>query len=124
MNEMVTEWLVPVVTIMAIFLVVGSFIVGLGLLIIWFLRRKATAVYEPPALTDWRTTGVVDFLGHDEVMLSEQDNVPAQFVLRIQEQRQVANIAGSPTLEHRWRLATKAEAKDVVQIVAIYRKDK
>lgn len=90
----------------------------------WYFRRKPKPTYEPPALTDWRTTGVVDFTCQDKIMLSDQDGIPAQFVLRVQEQRQVANIAGTPLTEHRWRLATKAEAKDVVMIVAIYRKDK
>ena len=55
-------------------------------------------------------------------MKTEDENVPAQFSLLMQEQRQVANIAGGPTTEIRWRFATKAEVKDVVRRVAASRR--
>lgn len=103
---------------------VGAIIVGLigvGLYFHWRWGRKKGGHFEPPVINEWRPTGQIDFVGSDEAMKAEDENVPAQFSLLMQEQRQVANIAGGPTTEIRWRFATKAEVKDVVRRVAMSR---
>jgi hypothetical protein len=100
--------------------------VGSVVLVIWGLLTFATLgrkkeVYVPKILSEWRRTEHVDFQGPDDIMLSEQDDLEAQFVLLVQEQRLVANISGMPTPEIRWRYATKGEAKEIAHMVAMHR---
>lgn len=87
----------------------------LALGVVWWLlrRRGATDEAEPHVLRDWLTTGRINFVANPKIMESEDENIPANFVLRVEESRLVADISGSPNLEIRWRSATKMEAKDV-----------
>jgi hypothetical protein len=78
-------------------------------------------VFEPKVVSDWKRTEHIDFQARDDVMLSEQEDVEAQFVLLVQEKRLVANISGTPTPDIRWRYATKAEAKEIAHMVAMHR---
>jgi hypothetical protein len=96
----------------------GAAVLGLALLVLaaWIYFRPKKKPFEPEVISDWRPTNHIDFVGPDDVMLSADEDVPAQFYLCVQEQRLVANISGMPTPEVRWRYATKAEAKDVVRI--------
>jgi hypothetical protein len=81
----------------------------------WRPKKKA---FEPPVLSGWRPTDHIDFMGSDDVMLSTDEDTPAQFVLLVQEERLVANISDLPTTEIRWRYANKAEAKKVVRVLS------
>ena len=89
-----------------------------GIIVLRYYFGPQQRKFEPPIISEWRSTGQIDFVGSDEDMKAEDENAPAQFTLLMQEQRQVANIAGGPTTEIRWRFATKAEVKDVVRRVA------
>jgi hypothetical protein len=101
---------------------VGAAVVGVVLLVIAGLAfRQKKPTFEPEVISDWRPADHIDFVGADDVMLSANDDVPAQFYLCIQEQRLVANISGMPTPEVRWRYATKAEAKEVVRAIVTSR---
>jgi hypothetical protein len=102
---------------------VGFGILGLFLLATgaWTYFRQKKPTFEPEVISDWRPADHIDFVGADDVMLSANDDVPAQFYLCIQEQRLVANISGMPTPEVRWRYATKAEAKEVVRVIVASR---
>jgi hypothetical protein len=83
--------------------------------------RRKKKVFEPKVVSDWKRTEHIDFSARDDVMLSEQEDVEAQFVLLVQERRLVANISGTPTPDIRWRYATKAEAKEIAHMVAMHR---
>jgi hypothetical protein len=97
--------------------------VGLYAFIRWYLP-KPPKPFEPDVVSDWRPTDQIDFVSTDDVMRAEDnEDVPAQFMLLVQEQRLVANIAGAPHPEIRWRYATKAEVKDVVRRVSMSRRD-
>ena len=111
----------PAELLLAISILAGA--IGLALLSFACLAyfRSKKKVFEPEVISVWRPTNHIDFIGPDDVMLSADDEVQAQFVLLIQEQRLVANISGLPTPEIRWRYATKAEAKEVVRIIATSR---
>jgi hypothetical protein len=84
----------------------------------WAYWRPKKKAFEPPVLSGWRPTDHIDFVGSDDVMLSTDEDTPAQFVLLVQEERLVANISDLPTTEIRWRYANKAEAKKVVRVLS------
>ncbi len=78
-------------------------------------RRHREPTFEPPAISDWHPTGKIDAMASADVMAAEDENLPAKFHLLVEETRQVADISGSPIGEVRWRLATRAEVKDIVR---------
>jgi hypothetical protein len=98
-----------------------AILVGGYAFIRWYLP-KPLKPFEPEVVSDWRPTGQIDFIAADAVMASEIEDEPAPFNLLVQEQRLVANIAGAPHPEIRWRYATKAEVKDVVRRVSLSRR--
>ena len=85
----------------------------LGHVFLNYWRREP--YFEPPAITDWHPTGKIDAMSSDDVMRDEDENKPAKFWLLVEETRQVADISGSAIGEVRWRLATRAEVKDIVR---------
>src|SRR5580704_10387996 len=58
---------------------------------------------------DWTRTGKVDFLVADLESTS-----PQQLILRVEEKKIIENSMGEDVIQLRWRLATLAEAKEVV----------
>ena len=48
-------------------------------------------------------------------MEHEKDDIPANFVLRIEENRMVRDIGGGEVMEIRWRRPTKAEVREIVR---------
>jgi hypothetical protein len=58
---------------------------------------------------DWTRTGKIDFYVADL-----ESKSPQQLILRVQEKTIVENSMGEDVVQLRWRLATLAEAKEVV----------
>jgi hypothetical protein len=119
----IAEWLPSNDALIALataaFLYAAILAVGL-----WTGRRRPSVLpFEPDVVSDWRPTGQIDFVSTDDVMRAENGDTPAPFNLLTQEQRLVANIAGHPTGEVRWRYATKDEVKDVMRRVAMTRRE-
>jgi hypothetical protein len=87
---------------------------AIGYLVVDHYRRKSS-VFEPPAISEWRATGKIDAMAADDVMKAEDESLPAKFHILVEENRQVADISGAPIGEVRWRLATRAEIKDIIR---------
>jgi hypothetical protein len=81
-------------------------------------RRKETQRRQPVAMSDshprladtWKINAVADAW----VMEHEKDDIPSNFVLRI-ENRVVRDIGGGEVMETRWRPPTKAEVREIVR---------
>ena len=67
------------------------------------------------AALDWRPTLRMDVPATAQARSSEDDNVPAIWVLQAEEVRLVESDSGYPRLEIRWRPATRREVRDFVQ---------
>src|SRR5690349_14828368 len=67
------------------------------------------------AALDWTPTLRRDVPGRAQAKSSEDDNVPAIWVLQAEEVRLVESDSGAPHLEIRWRPATRREVRDFVQ---------
>ena len=75
-------------------------------------RRQLVAVSE--VTRDWQTTWKINAVTDAWVMENEKDNIPSNFVLRIEENRIVRDIGGGELMETRWRPPTKAEVREIV----------
>jgi hypothetical protein len=49
------------------------------------------------------------------VMENEKDDIPSNFMLRIEENRMMRDIGGGEVMETRWRPPTKAEVREIVR---------
>ncbi len=76
-------------------------------------RRQLVAVSE--VTRDWRTTWRINAVADAWVMEHEKDDIPSNFVLRIEENRMVRDIGGGEVMETRWRPPTKAEVREIVR---------
>ena len=76
--------------------------------------RQRTAPRELQPILDWRLTLRMDLRATAEAESSEDDNVPANWVLQAEEIRLVESVSGYPHLEIRWRPATRREVRDFV----------
>ncbi len=76
-------------------------------------RRQLVAVSE--VTRDWQTTWKIDAVTDAWVMENEKDDIPSNFVLRIEENRLVRDIGGGEVMENRWRAPTKAEVREIVR---------
>jgi hypothetical protein len=76
-------------------------------------QRQLVAVSE--VTRDWRTTWKINAVADAWVMENEKDDIPSNFVLRIEENRMVRDIGGGEVMETRWRPATKAEVREIVR---------
>ena len=76
-------------------------------------RRQLVAVSE--VTRDWRTTWKINAVADARVMEHEKDDIPSNFVLRIEENRMVRDIGGGEVMETRWRPPTKAEVREIVR---------
>jgi hypothetical protein len=76
-------------------------------------RRQLVAVSE--VTRDWRTTWKINAVADAWVMQHEKDDIPSNFVLRIEENRMVRDIGGGEVMETRWRPPTKAEVREIVR---------
>ena len=77
--------------------------------------RQRTAPRELKPILDWRPTLRMDVRAAAQAESSEDDNVPAIWVLQAEEVRLVESDSGYPHLEIRWRPATRREVRDFVQ---------
>jgi len=87
--------------------------------------RQRTAPRELKPILDWRPTLRMDVRAKPTLRMdvgakaqavsSEDDNVPAIWVLEAEEVRLVESDSGYPHLEIRWRPATRREVRDFVQ---------
>jgi len=76
-------------------------------------RRQLVAVSE--VTRDWLTTWRINAVADAWVMEHEEDDIPSNFVLRIEENRMVRDIGGGEVMETRWRPPTKAEVREIVR---------
>jgi hypothetical protein len=76
-------------------------------------RRQLVAVSE--VTRDWRTTWRINAVADAWVMEHEKDDIPSNFVLRVEENRMVRDIGGGEVMETRWRPPTKAEVREIVR---------
>jgi hypothetical protein len=76
-------------------------------------RRQLVAVSE--VTRDWRTTWKINAVADAWVMEHDKDDIPSNFVLRIEENRMVRDIGGGEVMETRWRPPTKAEVREIVR---------
>jgi hypothetical protein len=67
--------------------------------------RQLAAVSE--VARDWRTTWKINAVADPAVMEHEKDDIPSNFMLRIEENRIMRDIGGGEMIETRWRLPTK-----------------
>jgi hypothetical protein len=76
-------------------------------------RRQLVAVSD--VTRDWRTTWKINAVTDAWVMQNEKDDIPSNFMLRIEENRMVRDIGGGEVMETRWRPPTKAEVREIVR---------
>jgi hypothetical protein len=76
-------------------------------------RRQLVAVSE--VTRDWRATWKINAVADAWVMEHEKDDIPSNFMLRIEENRMVRDIGGGEVMETRWRPPTKAEVREIVR---------
>jgi hypothetical protein len=76
-------------------------------------RRQLVAVSE--VTRDWAPTWKINAVTDTWVMENEKDDIPSNFVLRIEENRMVRDIGGGEVMEIRWRPPTKAEVREIVR---------
>jgi hypothetical protein len=76
-------------------------------------RRHLVAVSE--VTRDWEPTWKINAVTDAWVMENEKDDIPSNFVLRIEENRMVRDIGGGEVMEIRWRPPTKAEVREIVR---------
>jgi hypothetical protein len=76
-------------------------------------RRHLVAVSE--VTRDWQPTWRINAVTDAWVMEHEKDDIPSNFVLRIEENRTVRDIGGGEVMEIRWRPPTKGEVREIVR---------
>jgi hypothetical protein len=76
-------------------------------------RRQLVAVSE--VTRDWEPTWKINAVTDAWVMENEKDDIPSNFVLRIEENRMVRDIGGGEVMEIRWRPPTQAEVREIVR---------
>jgi hypothetical protein len=64
---------------------------------------------------DWQPTWRINAVTDAWVMEHEKDDIPSNFVLRIEENRTVRDIGGGEVMEIRWRPPTKGEVREIVR---------
>jgi hypothetical protein len=76
-------------------------------------RRQLVAMSE--VTRDWQPTWKINAVTDAWVMEHQKDDIPSNFVLRIEENRMVRDIGGGEVMEIRWRPPTKAEVREIVR---------
>ena len=64
---------------------------------------------------DWEPTWKINAVTDAWVMDNEKDDIPSNFVLRIEEHRMVRDIGGGEVTEIRWRPPTRSEVREIVR---------
>jgi hypothetical protein len=90
-----------------------------GLTVVMRARRDAARadklVPVGEVSRDWQRTGRINAVADGWVMENEQDDIPSNFALRVEENRMVRDIGGGEVMEIRWRQSTKAEVREIVR---------
>jgi hypothetical protein len=76
--------------------------------------RQRNTPRELKPILDWRPTLRMDARAAAQAELSEDDNVPSNWMLQAEEVRLLESVSGYPHLEIRWRAATRREVRDFV----------
>ncbi len=76
-------------------------------------RQQLVAVSE--VTRDWEPTWKINAVTDAWVIDNEKDDIPSNFVLRIEENRMVRDIGGGEVMEIRWRPPTKSEVREIVR---------
>ena len=112
MIDLIDDWTLLIVGGMAL-------VLAAVLTAVLLVRRKETRWRQPVAMSevtrDWRTTWKINAVADAWVMEHEKDDIPSNFVLRIEENRMVRDIGGGEVMETRWRPPTKAEVREIVR---------
>jgi hypothetical protein len=112
MIDLIDDWTLLIVGGMAL-------VLAAVLTAVLLVRRKETRWRQPVAMSevtrDWRTTWKINAVADAWVMEHEKDDIPSNFVLRIEENRMVRDIGGGEVMENRWRPPTKAEVREIVR---------
>ena len=77
--------------------------------------RRGELVAVSEVTRDWEPTWKINAVTDAWVMDNEKDDIPSNFVLRIEENRMVRDIGGGEVMEIRWRPPTKAEVREIVR---------
>jgi hypothetical protein len=77
-------------------------------------RNRAGKIPPAPIIRDWLATGRINAIADAKVMEGE-DDVQAEFVFLVEENRLVEDISGLPSVEIRWRHPTKREVREIVR---------
>jgi hypothetical protein len=77
--------------------------------------RRRQLVAESEVTRDWQPTWRINAVTDAWVMEHEKDDIPSNFVLRIEENRTVRDIGGGEVMEIRWRQPTKGEVREIVR---------
>ena len=85
--------------------------------------RQHNEPRELKPILGWRPTLRMDARATAQAELSEDDNVPANWMLQTEEVRLVESVSGYPHLEIRWRPATRREVRDFVSTYQRIRAD-
>jgi hypothetical protein len=64
---------------------------------------------------DWQPTWRINAIADAWVMENDNQDIPSNFVLRVEENRMVRDIGGGEVMEIRWRQPTKAEVREIVR---------
>ena len=78
-------------------------------------RRRQQLVAVSEVTRDWQPTWKINAVTDAWVMEHQKDDIPSNFVLRIEENRMVRDIGGGEMMEIRWRPPTKAEVREIVR---------
>jgi hypothetical protein len=112
MIDLIDDWTLLIVGGMAL-------VLAAVLTAVLLARRKETRRRQLVAMSevtrDWRTTWKINAVADAWVMEHEKDDIPSNFVLRIEENRMVRDIGGGEVKENRWRPPTKAEVREIVR---------
>jgi hypothetical protein len=112
MIDLIGSWTLLILGCTA--LVVSAMLAAVYLYLAWQNERQQL-VPVSEVTRDWRTTWKINAVADAWVMENEKDDIPSNFVLRIEENRMVRDIGGGEVMETLWRPATKAEVRQIVR---------
>lgn len=87
---------------------------AIGFALPFMLGKKQPEKREAEPIIEWRPTLRMDARAETRIEESEDETIPANWVLRTQEIRLVRSVSGEPHAELRWRPSTRREVKDLI----------
>lgn len=106
------------------YLLLGFLIAGLiGAAIYYFNRPTKEEKHDKDELpntdksaTPWTTTGQIDFAAPAWLEVEKTSDIPNDFLLTVEEKRNVTRLTDSVIPEIRWRKASLVEAKRILDL--------